>query len=116
MQRIARRGLLLYHPSSEADAIRSVEALSQKLETEQRGYAMLSLAEPPGEAAAHASAAPPGAEFVVAPLLVAPGRHFHVQVKAMVEAIESARPDLKIRLRPPLLDDPSFIDAWLDSL
>ena len=64
----------------------------------------------------HAAGAPPKAELTVVPLLLAPGKHYAEDVAALAHAVSATRPDLQVTVRAPLLEDETFLTAWLGRL
>lgn len=105
-------GILVIHPSRRAAVRDTVALLQARLSKERPGYMLWTLQTPLEPALAHARRAPEGAEFHLTPLLLAPGAHFTDDVQDLADNLRDAAPGLRVRIRPPLLEDPSFL-TWL---
>ena len=105
-------GALILHPNRRPAAQQAVAGLTQRLAQDRPGYVVWILRSPMEPVVAHAQQAPAGAPFHLVPLLLAPGSHFAEDVAALAATIRNAVPGLEVRVRPPLLQDESFV-GWL---
>jgi sirohydrochlorin ferrochelatase len=109
-------GVVGHHPSRRAEVARTYELLARRLVRERPGYVLWCLDTSLDGALAHVAKAPAGGEVTVAPLLLAPGKHYAEDVRRLADALAAARPDLTVRVRPPLIEDESFLTSWLARL
>jgi len=109
-------GVVVHHPSRRAEVARTYDRLARRLASERPGYVLWCLDTPMDSAVAHVAKAPQGGAVSVVPLLLAPGKHFTEDVRRLADALASARPDLTVHVRTPLLDDEAFLTAWLARL
>lgn len=108
--------MVVHHPSRRPDVARTYARLAERLAAERPGYTLWCLDTPMDEVLAHAAGVPAGLVLQVVPLLLAPGKHFVEDVRGLADALAAARPDLTVRIKPPLLEDESFMTRWLATL
>ncbi len=109
-------GVVVHHPSRRAEVGRTYAQLAARLAAERPGYVLWCLDTPMDEPLSHAREAPVDATFTVVPLLLAPGKHYAEDVRALADAVADVRSDLRVTVRPPLLQDEAFLTAWLSRL
>ncbi len=109
-------GVVVHHPSGRPEVAATLARLTERLAASRPGYVLWSLGSPLDEVLAHAASIPPQGEIIVVPLLLAPGKHYVEDVPRLARALSAARPDLRVIVRPPLLEDDSFLVAWLEGL
>ncbi len=109
-------GVVVHHPSRRHEVAQTYDRLARRLAQERPGYVLWCLDTSMDGPLAHAANVPRGGEITVAPLLLAPGKHYAEDVAGLTEALADARPDLTVHVRPPLLEDESFLTSWLASL
>lgn len=109
-------GVVVHHASRRVEVARTYDLLARRLARERPGYVLWCLETPMDGPLAHAAKAPPGSEITVVPLLLAPGKHYAEDVRGLADALAAVRPDLAVLVRPPLLEDESFLRSWLERL
>jgi sirohydrochlorin ferrochelatase len=109
-------GVVVHHPSRRPEVADTYARLAARLARERPGHVLWCLGTPLDAVLAHVARVPPGAEVAVVPLLLAPGKHYTEDVHALAAALTTARPDLIVHVRPPLLENESFLQAWLARL
>jgi sirohydrochlorin ferrochelatase len=118
MTKMQRRswGVVVHHPSRRGEVARTYDRLARRLALERPDYLLWCLDTPLEGPVAHAAKVPRDGAITVAPLLLAPGKHYAEDVRGLADALAEARPDLTVHVRPPLLDDEFFLTAWLAHL
>ncbi|MFH2009124.1 MAG: CbiX/SirB N-terminal domain-containing protein [bacterium] len=111
-----RWGVIVHHPSRRAEVAQTYSALAERLARERPGYVLWCLGTSVDPVLWHASKVPRGGELTVVPLLLAPGKHYLEDVRALADAIAVAHPRLTVTVRPPLLEDDAFLIPWLAGL
>ncbi len=106
-------GVVVHHPSRRSEVARTYERLARRLARERPGYVLWCLDTPLDGPLAHAAQVPVGGRVTVVPLLMAPGKHYAEDVRGLADSLAAARPDLTVHVRPPLLEDESFLSSWL---
>lgn len=109
-------GVVVHHPSRRDEVARTYDRLARRLARERPGYVLWCLDTPMDGPIAHVAKIPAHGEVSVVPLLLAPGKHYAEDVRGLADALAAARPDLTVYLRPPLLEDESFLTSWLERL
>ena len=106
--------ILLAHGSRDPLWRRPMEAVAERLRASHGGLAVccayLELEQPDLAAGAAEVMAGGIDELTIVPMFLGTGKHVRDDLPAMVDALRSRYPDVRIMLRPPVGDDPRLLD------
>ncbi len=108
-----RTGLLAYHPSKSPEANALLNELKERLLSDYPGFQMWAVGSETDmvmDAFEHLEAPQ---SFEIIPLLLFPGQHFQVEVRALSEELQAKRSDIDVRLTPCILERADFLDRLL---